>query len=85
MAEKRRPRRELTADERAVLAELADGEWRTLAQFAPGAHSWTVRDALALLGDRGLVRREMLPLTLSRGIPRRRYQITDAGRTLLAG
>jgi Transcriptional regulator PadR-like family len=83
MAGRRGPRRELNAEERAVLVELADGAWRTSAEFAPRPHIQALHNALSLLSDRGLVRRKMLPLTLSRGIPRRRYRITDAGRAKL--
>ena len=84
MAERRGPRRELTAEERAVLAELADGEWRTSGQLAPRPHGWVVRDALAVLVNRGLVEREALPVQRRRGGPRNRYRITAAGRAELA-
>jgi len=84
VAARRGPRRALNADERAVLTELADGQWRTSADFVHRPHGWIVRDALAILVDRRLVRRELPPPTLSRGIPRGRYRITEAGRSELA-
>src|SRR5262249_35771282 len=72
-------RRDLSAAERAVLAELADGAWRTSREFAPRPHAWVLHDALTVLARRGLVERASLPVARWRGVPRRRYRITAAG------
>jgi hypothetical protein len=81
---RRGPRRELNADERAILAELADGAWRTSADFAHRPQGWVVRDALVMLVRRGLVESEPLDVARWRAGPRNRYRITDQGRAELA-
>jgi hypothetical protein len=85
VAEKRGPRRDLKADERAVLAELGDGAWRTSRDFAPRPRGWVLRDALVMLVRRGLAESEPLPVPRWRAGPRNRYRVTDAGRAEQAG
>jgi hypothetical protein len=84
MAERRRARRDLNAEERAVLAELADGEWRVPSAFAPRPRFSILGGALQMLLARDLIEQGALDRPRWYANSRWRYRITDQGRAELA-